>query len=266
VIDETFAAHVRLYQHRLDHLIADGARLGGEIAAAPGTPGVEAGLAAWQRECAATVSQLSGGSKAHWLSRAYSEAFLVSAAEAQAWDGAVVTSVTPDALVRRIVAVLRQARTSLDHLAEDSGRPPAAPAPSSPRFDFVANAPLRTRLEQVYRESQAAFDRREYGLALVGACSLLDAIITDALDQHRGSADATAGSPADLSFSERIAAAEAAQLVSAGCRRLPAAARAYPTLLDAGGDLRSDADISEQDARTSFQVLRVIMRDRAPVR
>jgi hypothetical protein len=266
VIDETFAAQVRLYQHRLDHLIADGARLGGEIAAAPGSPGIEPGLAAWQRECAATVSQLSGGSKAHWLSRAYSEAFLVSAAGEGSQDGAVVTSVTPDALVRRIVAVLRQARTSLDHLAEDPGRPPAAPALSSRRFDFVAHAPLRARLEQVYRESQAAFDRREYGLALVGASSLLDAIITDALGQDCGTADATAGSLADLSFGERIAAAEAAQLVSAACRRLPAAARAYPSLLDAAGDLRPDADISEHDARMSLQVLRVIMRDRAPGR
>src|SRR4029077_9335348 len=40
---------------------------------------------AWQQECAAAINQLSGGSKAHWLARAFSGAFLVRAA-----DGGVV--------------------------------------------------------------------------------------------------------------------------------------------------------------------------------
>ena len=36
---------------------------------------------AWQQDCAAAVNQLSGGSKAHWLSRAFSGAFLVRPAD-----------------------------------------------------------------------------------------------------------------------------------------------------------------------------------------
>jgi len=34
----------------------------------------------WQTDCAAAVNQLSGGSKAHWLARAYSDAFMVRSA------------------------------------------------------------------------------------------------------------------------------------------------------------------------------------------
>ena len=39
----------------------------------------------WQTDCAAAVNQLSGGSKAHWLARAYSGAFLVRSS-----DGGVI--------------------------------------------------------------------------------------------------------------------------------------------------------------------------------
>src|SRR5712691_11085379 len=35
------------------------------------------GIRAWQQDCAAAINQLSGGSKAHWLARGYSGAFLV---------------------------------------------------------------------------------------------------------------------------------------------------------------------------------------------
>jgi hypothetical protein len=40
---------------------------------------------AWQQDCAAAINQLSGGSKAHWLARAYSNAFMV-----RSTDGGVV--------------------------------------------------------------------------------------------------------------------------------------------------------------------------------
>src|SRR5206468_10263026 len=38
-------------------------------------------MRAWQQDCAAAINHLSGGSKAHWLARAYSAAFLVRAAD-----------------------------------------------------------------------------------------------------------------------------------------------------------------------------------------
>jgi hypothetical protein len=63
---------------------------------------------AWQRDCAAAVNQLSGGSKAHWLSRAYSEAFLVRSA-----DGGVVVEADASEIVDRILDVLAQGAASL---------------------------------------------------------------------------------------------------------------------------------------------------------
>src|SRR5450830_1871672 len=51
-----------------------------------------------QQDCAAAINQLSGGSKAHWLARAYSGAFLVSSAH-----GAVVLEVGATEIIDRIL-------------------------------------------------------------------------------------------------------------------------------------------------------------------
>src|SRR5206468_3614163 len=51
---------------------------------------------AWQTDCAAAINQLSGGSKAHWLARAYSEAFLVRSA-----DGGVIVEADAMEIVDR---------------------------------------------------------------------------------------------------------------------------------------------------------------------
>jgi len=63
-----------------------------------------------------------------------------------------------------------------------------------------------------------------------------------------------------MSFGERIAAAENANLIRGGCVRLPAVARAYRSIAP------PDGIVSERDARITRQVLHVVMRDLDPGR
>src|ERR1700682_572588 len=68
---------------------------------------------AWQQDCAAAINQLSGGSKAHWLARAYSEAFLVRSAL-----GGVIVEADATEIVDRILGVLAQGAASLSRMDE----------------------------------------------------------------------------------------------------------------------------------------------------
>src|SRR4029077_1986057 len=86
---------------------------------------------AWQQECAAAINQLSGGSKAHWLARAFSGAFLVRAA-----DGGVVVEADSTEIVDRILEVLAQGAASLSRL-DDVEAASSGAAPRPRRFDFV---------------------------------------------------------------------------------------------------------------------------------
>jgi hypothetical protein len=223
------------------------------------TPAADA-TRAWQQDCAAVINQLSGGSKVHWLARAYGGAFLVRSAR-----GGVVVEVDPTEIVDRILGVLAQGATSLsrmDDLAPSSGAPPR------PRqFEFVHNTELRPVLEQTFADSRDALERGEFGLALVLSCGVIEAVLTDALDHARPRAhDAREGRIADQTFERRIAAAESAGLIRSGCARLPPVARRYRDLTDADGELRVDASVSEREARLAGQVLRVVMRDLDPGR
>jgi hypothetical protein len=210
---------------------------------------------AWQQECAAAVNQLSGGSKAHWLSRAFSHAFLVRGA-----DGGVVLEAESTEIIDRILEVLAQGVASLASL--DQAGPASGESPRPRLFEFVHNAALRPVLERIFDDSRAAFDRGDFGLALMLSCSVIEALLTDALEHVQGPAH-------DMpvrSFAERIAAAEKAGLVRGGCARLPPVARAYQDLADVNGEPRADVAVSERDARIAGQVLRVVMRDLDPGR
>ena len=223
------------------------------------TPAVDA-TRAWQQDCAAAINQLSGGSKAHWLARAYSGAFLVSSA-----PGGVILEVDATEIVDRILGVLAQGATSLtrmDDLAVSSATPPP------PRqFEFVHDTELRPVLEQTFADSRDALGRGDFGLALILSCGVIEAVLTDALDHARQQAhDAPEGGVADWSFERRIAAAESAGLIRSGCARLPPVARKYRDLTDADGELRVDAPVSEREARLAGQVLHVVMRDLDPGR
>jgi hypothetical protein len=231
-------------------------RRGQEVRNAPADDAARA----WQQDCAAAINQLSGGSKAHWLARAYSGAFLVHSAR-----GGAVVEVEMTEIVDRILAVLAQGAASLsllDDVADSSG---AAPRPR--QFEFVHNAELRPVLEQTFADSRDALERCEFGLALVLSCGVLEAVLTDALDHARPQGhDVPEGRIAGWSFERRIAAAESTGLIRSGCARLPPVARRYRDLTDADGELRVDAPVSEREARLAGQVLRVVMRDLDPGR
>jgi hypothetical protein len=211
----------------------------------------------WQHECAALVNRLSGGSKAHWLARAFSGAFLVRPP-----GGGVVVEATRAEIVGRLLDVLAQARTSLSSMDENAAAS-SGPAPTR-RFEFVRNAALRPVLERAFLDSGDALARGEHGLALILSCSVIEAIVTDALDG--AGIRAPGGRAEDWSFGERIAVAEGAGLIHRGCARLPAAARTYRDLTDENGELVAGAAISERDARIAGEVVRVVMRDLDPGR
>jgi hypothetical protein len=210
-------------------------------------------IRAWQQDCAAAINQLSGGSKAHWLARGYSDAFLVRPA-----GGGVVIEADAMEIVDRILGVLSAGVTSLSRM-DDVEAASSGAAPRPRQFEFVHNAELRPVLEQALANSRDALAGGEFGLALILSCGVIEALLTDALDH----AERLGG---EGSFETRIAAAERAGLIRGGCARLPPVARRYRDLTDADSELRPDAQVSEREARLVGQVLRVVMRDLDPGR
>ena len=224
-----------------------------------GTRSVDA-TRAWQQECAAAINQLSGGSKAHWLARAYSGAFMVRSA-----DGAVIVEADATEIVDRILDVLAQGAASLSRM-DDVEAASSGGAPRPRQFEFVRNAELRPVLERAFADSRDAFDRGEFALALILSCGVIDAVLTDALEQSAAPQDRRGGPSGPPSFEQRIAAAERARLIRGGCARLPPVARMYRDLTDAAGELLPGATVTEREARLAGQVLRVVMRDLDPGR
>jgi len=261
LMDDSFRQQIATFEHRLSHLLRDGFDLQRTLSVDSSPPDLDV-MRAWQRECAATISQLSGGSKQHWLSRAYSEAFLLKVPDSQTAGEAGVGTI-----VERIIGVLRQAQASLADMRQSGS--PNTDAPPARRFAFVHDPNLRPRLEQAFMDAQAAFDRGAYDLAVVTWASTLEAMLTDALEHHiaaHGGASGVDRVVSDWTFDARIGAAEQARLISLGCARLPAVARQYRELLDADGELRGEVPATERDAKVTGQVLRLIMRDLAPGR
>jgi len=265
LMDESLRAQVDTYLPHLEGLILRGRRLRDTLAADPSSRSALAANRVWQQDCGITVNQLSGGSKAHWLARSFSEAFLVRSA------GSVVETAAPAEIVNRLVDVLEQAVTSLSGMRDDQVVSPSSEAaPATHRFDFVHNPELRPVVEQAYSESQLALEQGRFGPALLTSCGILDAIVTDALE-HQGhtalaAADVPAGTIAVGSFEARLAVAERLGLIHGGCARLPPAARRYRELTNADGEWSPSVTVSEREARQAGQVLHVIMRDLDPGR
>jgi hypothetical protein len=256
-------------------------RRGQELQQRPDAPanGARAdAIRAWQQQCADAIVHLSGGSKAHWLSRAFSDALLV-----RSIDGAAVVEAPAEDIVRRVVGVLARARTSLlqvdgdpsitareaDAASVDAGPyRPGLEAAGGQRFTFVHRSELQPILARAFADSGNAFERGDFGDALVLACGVLETIITDALEHAIEAAQPAGDGPrvVDTAFAARIAAAERAGLIRGGCARLPRIGLAYRDLLDEDGDLRADAIVTARDARVAGQVLRVVIRDLDPGR
>jgi hypothetical protein len=258
-MDQILQVQIEAYLSQLDKLIRRGGELRSLLAADPSDAFAVTANRVWQQEVGVTINQLSGGSKAHWLARLFSQAFLVHAADGEATEDAA-----PEEIVTRLLGVLQQAVASLSRkdappVLSTSGEPPPPR-----RFEFVHDMELRPVLEQAYSESRRALEQAHFDLSLRTSCGILEAIITDALEK-KGLAQliasgAPTGSISEWSFDTRIAAAERAGLIRNGCARLPALARTYRD------ETASAQSVSESDARRAAQVLNVIIRDLDPGR
>jgi hypothetical protein len=263
-MDESLRAQIDSNLSHLDVLIGRGRRICDSLAADPSDKSALVANRAWQQDIGLAMHQLSGGSKAHWLARAFSEAFLMRAP-----SGEVIEGVEPAEIAVRLLSVLDQAVLSLSRMRETdgSGAPPAAPLPR--KFDFVHDRELRPVVEQAYMDSRDAFDQCRYEVAMINACGILEAIVTDALE-HAGSESLASAAPVPTgkistwSFNDRLAVAEKAGIIRGGCARLPEIARQYREFVDEDGTPR--VSVSEQDAKRTTQVLHVVMKDLDPGR
>ena len=107
-MDESLRAQIETYLSHLDGLIRRGREVRDTLATDPSNASAIAATRAWQEDCGVTINQLSGGSKAHWLARSFSEAFLMRSADGRAIEGA-----PPAEIVNRLLGVLEQAVGSL---------------------------------------------------------------------------------------------------------------------------------------------------------
>jgi|SRR5580704_171142 hypothetical protein len=260
-MDGNLQTQIETYLGRLQGLIRRGRQLRDDLAANPSDGSAIAAIRAWQEDCGITIHQLSGGSKAHWLARSFSQAFLMRSDGGQAVEAAA-----PAEIVDRLLAVLAQAVASLSQADSAPVVSASSAQPPPHRFDFVHDPELRPVVEQAYIDSHLALERGDYDRALLTSCGILEAIVTDALE-HKALATlaasaASAEKIADWSFATRLAVAEKAGLIRGGCARLPSVAWTYRE----HGENGSKTAISENDARRAGQVLHVIMRDLDPGR
>jgi hypothetical protein len=260
-MNDSLQAQVETYLSHLDGLIRRGRQLGEALAANPSDGSVIAATRAWQEDCGVTINQLSGGSKAHWLARAFSQAFLLRSDTGSAVEGAA-----PEEIVKRLLDVLEQAVAILSQKDDAAITSASSAQPAPHRFDFVHNTEIRPVLEQAYTDSRRAFDEGKYFDALLNSCGILEAIVTDALEQKSLTALIDSGAPtekiSDWSFETRLTVAEGAGLIRGGCARLPAVARSYRD----HGETDPQPVVSDREARLAGQVLHVIMRDLDPGR
>jgi hypothetical protein len=264
-MDKSQQVQIETYLSHLNSLIRRGRSLREMLEKDPSNKSGIAAARAWQQNCGVTVNQLSGGSKAHWLARSFSEAFLMRSPA-----GHAVEAAAPDEIAGRLIDVLDQAVRTLSRMDDGSVISASTQAPAPHRFDFVHNLELRPVLELAYADSRRALEQKQYDLALRTSCGILEAIVTDAME-HKGlgtllASDMPAGKIGEWPFETRLAVAEAAGLIRGGCARLPAVARTYRDLHNADGESHTAAAVSERDARQTGQVLHVVMRDLDPGR
>jgi hypothetical protein len=264
-MEEALRSQIETYVTHLDNLIKRGRQLRDSLEEAPSEAAAIAATRHWQEDCGVTINQLSGGSKAHWLARAFSEAFLVRSSDGQAAQGAA-----PAEIVQQLLGVLGRA---IDSLSQSNGHAIVSASTQQPaphRFDFVHNPEIRPVLERAYADSRSAMEQGDYDLALMTSCGILESIVTDALEHKGLTALLETGAPpekiSEWSFETRLAVAEKAGLIRGGAARLPAVARAYRDRMNAEGGNVLPRSVSESDARRAGQVLHVILRDLDPGR
>lgn len=256
-MDAALQAQIEAYLLHLKRLIRRGRELHDLAASHPSDSSATTSIRHWQNDCGIIINELSGGSKAHWLARAFSGAFLARSSEGQ-----TIEEVPPEEIVSRLIAVLEKAAASISQV-KDAAAAAMPEAPEPHRFDFVHSAELRPVLEQAYNDSRSALENRKYSDSLMNSCGVLEAIVTDALEHQGLSVLIHLGAPtekiSEWSFETRLTVAERAGLIRGGCARLPAIARSYR-------ESGANPQASERDARVTGQVLHVVMRDLDPGR
>src|ERR1700726_5155514 len=110
-MDESLQDHIDTYLSHLADLIRRGRQLRDTLATDPSNKSALLATRVWQQDCGVTVNQLSGGSKAHWLARSFSEAFPMRSTAGRAVEGAA-----PAEIVNRLRDGLDQAFTSLSRM------------------------------------------------------------------------------------------------------------------------------------------------------
>jgi hypothetical protein len=216
-MEESLRAQIETQLSHLDGLIKRGRQIRDRLAIGAGNPTVITETRAWQEHCGTTINQLSGGSKAHWLARSFSDAFLM-----RTTDGRAAEVVPPAEIVRRLLDVLNQAVASLSGMSDNASVGgsssessfASADAAVRRRFAFVHDPELRPVVEQAYADSRRALEQQDFDTALRTSCGVLEAIVTDALE-HQGleelaGSGAPAGKIGDWSFETRLAVAEKA--------------------------------------------------------
>jgi hypothetical protein len=266
-MDESVRTQIETYQTHLLGLMRRGRELRDTLNTDPASSNAITATRKWQEDCGVTINQLSGGSKAHWLARSFSGAFLK-----RSEGGVAVEGAAPSEIVQRLIDVLEKAVATLSQVDSGTSSYASAEGPAPHRFDFVHNPDLRPIVEQAYIDSKRQFEEKNYEQALLTSCGILEAIVTDALEHKGLAAIAASGLPVgtieggkigDWTFNTRLAVAEKTGLIRGGCARLPAVARTYRDRAD--GDSHT-LEISERDARVTGQVLHVVMRDLDPGR
>src|ERR1700730_2985184 len=191
-MDPSQNAQIEIYQTHINALKRQARELRKKLEADPSDTAAITATRAWQEDCGVTISQLSGGSKAHWLARSFSGAFLK-----RSNGGVAVEGASPAEIVQRLLDVLDQAVATLVQL--DKGTIPSASmeGPAPHRFDFVHNPDLRPIVEQAYIDSKRRFEERDYEQALLTSSGILEAIVTDALEHKGLTAIAASGIPAE---------------------------------------------------------------------
>src|ERR1700704_3654056 len=155
-MDEALRAQIETYLSHLDGLIRRGRQVQQTLENDPSSKSAIAATRAWQEDCGITINQLSGGSKAHWLARSFSDAFLMRSTAGRAVEGAA-----PDEIVTRLLHVLEQAVASLTGTDDGPIISASTQAPAPHRFDFVHNVELRPVVEQAYTDSRSALEQGE---------------------------------------------------------------------------------------------------------
>src|ERR1700694_2209776 len=115
-MEESLRAQIDSILPHLAGLIRRGRQLRDTLAEDPSNKSALVDNRAWQQDCGVAINQLSGGSKAHWLARSFSEVFWLRTTSVQ-----VIETVARAEIVERLVGFLAQAVISLSQMGEAQG-------------------------------------------------------------------------------------------------------------------------------------------------